>query len=246
MDRLIYSALSGMRSSTRHQTALANNLANAQTIGFRREIFDSRPVSLDGEQLNVRSMQQGEVRTADLTQGEIIETGRNLDVALSGKSFLSVQLPDGSEAYTRRGDLQIDASGVLSTGDGYPVMGQAGPITVPLDGTVTINPSGGVEILDPAQPGQPAIEVAQIKLANWEGSSVGKGIDGLFRVIGGGVLPMDEAAELKPGFLEKSNVNSTEILVEMIDSQRLFAMRAKLMNTARDIDESGSQLMRLG
>ena len=105
---------------------------------------------------------------------------------------------------------------------------------------------GSITIADPAAPDQPPAEVGRIKLATWEGSPVSKGLDGLFRVEGGGILPGDEAATVKVGALEQSNVKTTEVLVDMIDAQRLFAMRSKLISTAREIDESGAQLMRLG
>ena len=77
------------------------------------------------------------------------------------------------------------------------------------------------------------------------GSDIAKGLDGLFRVAGGGALPADLEATGKPGYLEQSNVKMTEILVDMMEQQRLFEMRGKVVTTARDIDESGAQLMRL-
>ena len=80
---------------------------------------------------------------------------------------------------------------------------------------------------------------------NPAGTAIAKGLDGLFRVAGGGVLPADESATVKSGCLEQSNVKPTEILVDMIEQQRLFAMRSKLVGTARDIDEAGAQLLRL-
>lgn len=245
MDRLVYTALSGMRASARHQQALANNLANAQTTGFRKEVFDTRPITLRGEQLTVRAMQQGEVRSADLTPGDLHETGRALDAAAQGNALFVVQAPDGSESYTRRGDFVVDGSGLLTTGDGHPVIGEGGPITLPLDGKIVLDVSGGLSVIDPAQPGQEPVQLAKLKLVNWTGSAVAKGVDGLFRAADGGILPEDLDAQIKPGFLEKSNVQSTEVLVDMIDSQRLFAARTKLLTTARDIDEAGSQLLRL-
>jgi len=246
MDRLIYTALSGMQASMNRQRVIANNMANAQTIGFRAEQFDQRPVTLKGAGLEARAMQELGVRSADMSGGEVVETGRALDLSIEGEALFAVQAPDGSEAYTRRGDLTLSASGVLVNGEGYPVMGDAGPITLPLNGNPTIAPDGTITVADPAAPDQPPQELGRIKLAGWQGSRVAKGLDGLFRVEGGGVLPRDEEATARSGSLEQSNVNTTEVLVEMIDAQRLFAMRSKLIGTARDVDESGAQLMRLG
>ena len=246
MDRLIYTALSGMQSSMNRQRVIASNMANAQTVGFRAELLDQRPVTVEGDSLEVRAMQNAEVRGAIMDPGPVVETGNPLDVAIQGDALLAVQAEDGSEAYTRRGDLSISPTGLLVNGEGLPVMGEAGPITVPLGGKPSIAPDGMVLVTDPAAPDQPPQEAGRIKLAGWQGSPISKGLDGLFRVEGGGVLPTDEQARLVSGSLEQSNVKPTEVLVEMIDAQRLFAMRTKLIATARECDEGGAQLMRLG
>jgi flagellar basal-body rod protein FlgF len=246
MDRLVHTALSGMRASMDRQRVIASNMANAQTLGFRAELMDQRAITLKGDALEVRAMQQGAVRSADMEAGEIIETGQPLDVAVTGEALIAVQAADGSEAYTRRGDLSLSPTGLLVTGEGHPVMGEGGPITVPLGGAPTIAPDGTMTVADPAAPDAPPQEVGRIKLAAWAGSPIAKGLDNLFRVEGGGVLPADEEARLQVGALEQSNVNPTEVLVDMIDAQRLFAMRSKLISTAGELDESGASLMRLG
>ena len=246
MDRLIYTALSGMQSSMNRQRVIASNMANAQTVGFRAELLDQRPVTVEGDSLEVRAMQNAEVRGAIMDPGPVVETGNPLDIAIQGQALLAVQAEDGSEAYTRRGDLSVSPTGLLVNGEGLPVLGEAGPITVPLGGKPSIAPDGMVMVTDPAAPDQPPQEAGRIKLAGWQGSPISKGLDGLFRVEGGGMLPTDEEARLVTGSLEQSNVKPTEVLVEMIDAQRLFAMRTKLIATARECDEGGAQLMRLG
>ena len=246
MDRLIYSALSGMRSSMEHQRVIASNMANANTPGFRAELMDSRPVTVaapDG--LETRAMQQALVRGADMAQGEFTLTSRSLDIAVEGEALIAVQSAEGEEAYTRRGDLSLSGTGLLVTGEGFPVIGEAGPITIPPGGMVTISNDGTVMVGNPDAPEAPPLEAGKIKLASPAGSDIAKGLDGLFRVRGGGVLPADAEATVKPGYLEQSNVQMTEILVEMIDQQRLFEMRTKLVTTARELDESGATLMRL-
>jgi flagellar basal-body rod protein FlgF len=178
--------------------------------------------------------------------GEMVRTGNELDLFIQGEAMMAVQAMDGTEAYTRRADLSVSPTGALVNGEGRPVIGDAGPITVPLGSRVAIAPDGMVSVTDPAAPDQPPLEVGQIKLAGWQGSPIAKGLDGLFRVQGGGVLPADAEAQVITGALEQSNVKPTEVLVEMIDAQRLFDMRSKLIATARDCDQSGAQLMRLG
>lgn len=246
MDRLIYSALSGMRSSMERQRVLASNMANANTVGFRAEVMDARAVTVTANGgLETRAMQQALVRSADMTPGEMVLTGRNLDIAVNGEALIAVQAEDGGEAYTRRGDLSLTATGLLVTGEGHPVLGQGGPISVPAGGTLSIAPDGAVLAGDPAQPNVPPAEVGRIRLVSPAGSQIVKGLDNLFRVEGDGVLPDDPEATVNAGYLEQSNVQLTQVLVEMIDQQRLFEMRTRAVTTARELDESGAQLMRL-
>ena len=245
MDRLIYTALSGLQASMHQQRVTASNMANAQTIGFRAEIMDSRAVTTRGETPEVRAMQRAAVRSADMAAGEIVPTGRALDIAVEGDALIAVQAADGSESYTRRGDLSVTAEGLLVNGEGALVLSDAGPITVPPGSALAIAGDGSLSASDPANPEAPPIPLARIKLASPTGSAIAKGLDGLFRVEGGGVLPADLAARVKPGCLEQSNVKPTEILVEMIDQQRLFELRSKLVGTARECDESAASLMRL-
>ena len=245
MDRLIYTAYSGMTGSTVRQRVIASNMANAQTIGFRAEMLTATPMTLKGPSLEARAMTSGEVRGASMAQGSIIETGKPMDVALSGETMLSVQAEDGSEVYTRRGDLSVSAGGVLQNGDNRPVIGEGGPITVPLGSKVTISPDGGVNVANPETPDQPPQNVGRIKIASTTGSNIDKGLDGLFRVNGGGVLPQDEGARLMVGSLEQSNVDPTRVLVEMVEAQRLFEIRTKVVSQAREVDESSSALMRI-
>ncbi|MDT0506861.1 flagellar basal body rod protein FlgF [Novosphingobium sp. MMS21-SN21R] len=245
MDRLIYTAYSGMTGSTVRQRVIASNMANAQTIGFRAEMLTTTPMTLKGPSLEARAMTEGEVRGASMAQGSLIETGKPLDVALSGDTMLAIQADDGSEVYTRRGDLAVSSGGVLQNGDGRPVIGEGGPITVPLGSKVTISPDGGVNVANPETPDQPPQLVGRIKIASTTGSKIEKGLDGFFRVTGGGVLPQDEEAKLMVGSLEQSNVNPTRILVEMVEAQRLFDIRTKVVSQAREVDESSAALMRL-
>ena len=247
MDRLIYSALSGMRSSMEKQRVLASNMANAETIGFRAELMDARAVTVESRNgsLETRAMQSSAVRGADMSQGEMTLTGRSLDIAIDGDALIAVQAEDGSEAYTRRGDLTLSGSGLLVNGEGRPVLGEQGPITVPPGGDMAIAPDGTVTVSNPATPEAPPAEIGRIKLANPVGSQVTKGLDNLFRVEGGGVLPADLTATVKTGYLEQSNVKLTEVLVELVDQQRLFDMRTKLVATAKELDESGASLMRM-
>ena len=247
MDRLIWTAVSGMTDSMTRQRVIASNMANAQTTGFRAETLWSQPVTLKGPQLEARAFTDGEVRGANMRPGTIVQTGRPLDVALGGEALLALQGEDGGEAYTRRGDLSISPTGMLQNGDGRPVIGASGPITVPLGSELSIAPDGTVLLANPGAPDAPPTAVDRIKLVSPRGSRIEKGLDGLFRVAGGAntALPADEDARVYPANLEQSNVDPGEVLVQMISAQRLFDIRTKLVATAREIDERGASLMKL-
>lgn len=247
MDHLIYTAYSGLADSMTRQRVIASNMANAQTVGFRAETLFSTPMTLKADSaLEARSGTIAEVHGADMTAGEINHTGNALDIAVDGTALIAVQAQDGSEAYTRRGDLSVSDTGLLVNGEGRPVLGQGGPITVPPGSTVSISQDGSVLALAPdaAKGAQPDV-VDQIKLASPDGTQTEKGLDGLFRVYGGGVLPADATATVESGALEQSNVNPSAVLVSMLDAQRLFDIRTKLVSTAKDVDESGATLMKM-
>jgi flagellar basal-body rod protein FlgF len=245
MDRLVYTAMSGLRSQMAAQSTIANNIANASTIGFRAERVSFDRLVLQGSGLETRQLAAEEVEDFDRRAGTIVQTARPLDVAVTSDSWIAVQAADGSEAYTRRGDLSVAASGVLETGDGFPVMGSGGPITVPPhqsiaiaeDGTVSIVPMGGDST-------QPQI-LDKIKLASPTGSQTAKGLDNLLHVKGGGVLPEDMDGKLASGSLEQSNVNLTQALVDMIENQRSYEVQASLLKEAKNMDESAASLMRM-
>jgi flagellar basal-body rod protein FlgF len=247
MDRMIYTAYSGLKGQMAAQASIANNIANASTTGFRADRTTFQQLMLKGGAgLPTRQPTAEEVVDMDRQHGALQQTGRDLDVAVAGDAWMAVQAPDGTEAYTRRGDLRITDSGVLETGDGFPVMGSGGPITVPPaekvmigeDGTISIRPLG-------AQPGQEPQQIDKIKLASSEGTETLKGLDNLLHVKGGGVLPEDAEAKVVSGALEGSNVNLTAALVDMIENQRSYEIQANLLKEAKRMDESSTSVMRL-
>ena len=245
MDKLVYTAASGLKSHLASQAAIANNMANASTIGFRadRVVFDR--LSLKGSAFDTRTPASAEVADADRKPGALQQTGRALDIAIPGDSWLAVQAPDGSEAYTRRGDLQIAPSGVLQTGDGFPVIGAGGPITLPPLQSIKISDDGQISIVPVGGDARNPQVIDTLKLASPKGSQTVKGTDNLLYVKGGGVLPADLDAKLESGALEGSNVNMTQALVDMIENQRAYEVQANLMKSAKELDESSASLMRL-
>lgn len=249
MDRMIYTALTGMKAAMDRQRMTANNLANASTPGFRQELFAVTTSTIKEQPSNVPALEarapaRGFVRSADMSAAHVNATGQPLDIAVKGEALIAFQGPQGDEVYSRRGDLRVAPSGVLENGEGLPVMGETGvPITVPAGFQIRIAEDGTVLGTDPAAPDAGAAALDRIKLVSTEGSQLAKGIDSFLKVPGGGALPNDPTAEVTTGALEQSNVNTASTLVEMIDAQRAFEMRARIIQTAGELDEAGSGLL---
>ncbi|MBN8831543.1 MAG: flagellar basal body rod protein FlgF [Sphingomonadales bacterium] len=245
MDRLIDVARTAMRGAMARQTAISNNLANVNTAGFRAEILNASTRWVGGQGFQSRAEQIDQVVAADMKTGTVVQTGNPLDIAMDGDALLAVQANDGSEGYTRRGDLKLSESGLLTTGDGYPVLGEGGPITLPPADSVKISKDGSIWIVPQGgQIDQPQ-QVDTIKLVNAKGSTIAKGTDNLFREANGGAQPQDPIASVTSGALEGSNVNATTALVQMIEASRAWETQIKMIDTAKDIDNGGASLMRL-
>lgn len=245
MDRLIYTSLTAMRGSQARQTAIANNLANAQTPGFRADMAEAQALWLNGSGTGARAMSSEEVIGADMRAGTVTATGRDLDIAVQGDALLVVQSKDGTEAYTRRGDLQVSAAGLLTTGDGLPVQGTQGPMTIPPADSIKIDSEGRVWVVPQGGDPENPQEVDRLRLATPAGSDIVKGLDGVFRVRDGGILPDDPEARLITRSIEGSNVAATTALVEMIEASRSWDTQIKMISDVRDMDSATANLMQL-
>jgi flagellar basal-body rod protein FlgF len=144
MDRLIYTAMSGAKHILEQQANTSHNLANAATTGFRAQLDSFRAVPVIGGSLQTRAFVVDSTIGTDFTPGPLQQTGRDLDVAVQGKGWIAVQLEDGSEAYTRHGNLKLSENGVLQTQNGINVLGDGGPISIPPDVSITIAKDGTV------------------------------------------------------------------------------------------------------
>lgn len=242
MDRLIYTAMTGAKGTMDQQAAVAHNLANVNSTGFRAELHKLRAVEVQTEALRTRAFTVDASIANDFTEGPLQFTGRPYDVALAGKGWLAVQMPDGTEAYTRNGSLEVSANGVLQTRDGRPVLGDGGPITLPPDTEITIGADGSVSASQPDQPGVVNV-VAQLKLVNPPEADLVRGDDGLFRVQGGAPAPADPGVRVAGGYLEGSNVNVVDQMVQMISLARQFEMQTRMLSTAEQNDRAAAQVL---
>jgi flagellar basal-body rod protein FlgF len=243
MDRLIYTALSAARSLVDRQAVVANNLANVNTDGFRADVSVLSAAPVTGTGLGTRvSVTEGTPGT-DYTPGPSIPTGRALDVAIQGQGWLTVQAPDGSEAYTRAGSLAVSPDGTLVTQNGLPVLSDSGPIAIPPDSTISIGSDGTVSAIPTQPPFSDPTPLGQIKLVNPPDQDLVKGADGLFRQKDGSDAEVDPTVTVVSGVLEGSNVSPAEVMVSMISLARQFEMQMKMLQTAQDNSQQAAQLL---
>lgn len=243
MDRLIYTAMTGAKHVFMQQAGTANNLANASTIGFKSQEHRFRAVPVQGEGMPTRAFVVDASVSDVFDQGPLMFTGRNLDVAVQGQGWLAVQLPDGTEAYTRAGSLDVDVSGVLQTKSGYSVLGDGGPLNIPPDNTIEIAPDGTVSVVSTFGARNNANAIGRLKLVNPPEDDLVRGSDGLFRLRSGQPAPADETLRVSSGALEGSNVNVTDAMVNLISLSRQFEMQMKMLQTADANAQRADQLM---
>jgi len=245
MDKLLYIAMSGAKQNMNALAVNANNLANAKTSGFKADMAQARAMQAFGEGLPTRVFSMTEIASQNFDSGALSSTGRDLDIAIEGPGWIAVQSKDGSEAYTRSGHLRLTETGALETTSGELVVGESGPVFIPLpvnniqisrDGTIMVQPEGAPVTVQE--------EVARIKFVNPNVRSLEKGTDGLFRRSDGNVEAADVGVKVMSGMLESSNVNPVGEMTEMIALQRQFEMQLKLMKTAEENDSSASSLLR--
>lgn len=247
MDKALYIAMTGAKHNMLAQVSHSNNLANVNTTGFKADFEQARSMPVYyGEGQPTRAYALVERPATDFVAGALMQTGRELDIAIDRDGFFAVQAPDGQEAYTRAGSLYVDSVGMLRTGNGLPVLGNGGPIAIPaaekveigMDGTITIIPLG-------AEPQQVA-QIDRIKLVNPDIETMSKTEDGLFRQLDAeDVLPADGAVRVISGFLEASNVNAVHEMTSILSLSRQYEMQVKMMQTVKENSESSASLLQM-
>ncbi|HWU78168.1 MAG TPA: flagellar basal-body rod protein FlgF [Rhodanobacter sp.] len=243
MDRALYLAMTGATQMMRAQQAVTNNLANASTVGFKSELSAFKSLPVLGEGLPTRSNAVAVGIGQDETQGSTISTGRSLDVALNGNGWIAVQSPDGSEAYTRAGELQLTATGQLTDSRGNPVMGSSGPISLSNSQQIRIGEDGTISAVPGGDGPNTVTALDQIRLVNPDPAEMSKGSDGLMHMNDGTQADVDPTVRVTSGALESSNVNASAELVKMIALSRQYDMQLKSIKSADDNASASSKLL---
>lgn len=241
MDRSIYTAMGAANAALNRQAVTSNNLANASTPGFRSQLMAYRAVPVNGPGMETRAHVAESTPYNDSTMGAINHTGRDLDVALPQNGWLAVALPDGSEAYTRAGNIEVNEEGQLSV-RGFALLGDGGPIAVPPQSEITIAPDGTISALGAGDEASALAQVGRIKMINANAQELRFGDEGLFHS-NNGQLAADLEMKLIPGALESSNVSPVKAMVDMIATARSFEMQMKTISTADENARTANQLL---
>jgi len=245
MDRMIYLAMSAAKQMLSAQSMAAHNLANANTTGFKADYTSFRSMPLFGPGQPSRAFAMTERSGIDSRGGELETTGRDLDVAIGGDGFIAVLGPDGTEAYTRAGNLNIDVNGRMHTAAGYPVLGNQGPISVPQAQSLNIGDDGTISVRPVGQEANTLSDVDRIRLVAPAFEDLIKGEDGLFRLRDGVVAKPDATVVLRKGMLERSNVQVVSEMISMIENSRQYEMAVKAMRSAQENDAASARILRI-
>lgn len=245
MDNSLYIAMSGAKQTLLAQTTNANNLANAQTTGFKADLQQFRSMPVFGPGYPTRVYAMTERPGTEMSGGPIHTTGRDLDVAIKGEGWLAVVGKDGEQAYTRAGNLHLTTEGLLETSTGLQIMGEDGPISVPPADKVEIGSDGTISIIALGDKATTLTVIDRIKLVNPEQGTLEKRNDGLIYSNNPAETPVSADVSLIQGALEGSNVNTIEAMVEMIELARNFELQTKVMKKTDENSAISAKLMRM-
>ncbi len=244
MDRMLYVAMSGAKETLIAQGNASSNLANSATTGFQADLNQFRSMPVFGQGFPTRVYAMDERPQTDFAHGSIQHTGRDLDIAVKTGGYIAVQSRDGSEAYTRRGDLWVDENGLLKTGNGLPVIGNGGPVAIPPAEKIEIGVDGTISVRPLGQAANELAIVDRIKLVSPPVEDLKKSPDGLIRLASGEDADFDANQRVAQGTLEASNVNVVDEMVNMIELSRRFELQVKMMRTAESNAEASASLVR--
>ncbi len=248
MDRLLWISMSGAKENFHSLGVRSNNLANANTTGFKADFENSRAMSIFANAYPTRAFAMTERPGYNMEGGARETTGRALDIAIrDADGLLAIESPQGGEAYTRFGSLMLDSEGQLRTSNGHAVLDSDGlPIALPLDlEGLQINRDGVISGRPQGADANVVEEFARLKLVRWgDAQPIEKGYDGLFYGRNGTTLNFDDTVQVDSGMLESSNVNPVEELTNLIRIQRQYDTQVKMMQTASEMDQQQNTLLR--
>lgn len=260
MNLSLYSAATGMEAQQLNLNTIANNLANVNTPGFKRskiefqDLLYQRPRGAGSDSgggnvvptgIEVGNGSRVAATAKVFTQGQVNATGEKLDIAIQGEGFLEVQRPDGTVGYTRDGSLKLSPTGQVTTNDGMPILSGFQPIP---PGATSVNIADNGEVTVQSASGNQTFRLTLTRFANPSG----------LRSLGGNLYeetPASGAPEvgqpgeqgfgnLLQGYIETSNVNIVEEMVNLIVAQRAYEVNSKSIQTSDEMLQSVAQMKR--
>jgi len=249
MDKMIHMSLNTLDIALRKQAVSAQNLANANVTGFRRDVYDSfGSAFLEAEnQMDSRAFAITTGSGAfDSQQGRLTSTGQATDLAIDGEGYFASQRNGLEPSLTRRGDMSVSSDGFLINGIGAKILSETlQPIEMPPFRKIIVAQNGNL-LIEPLN-GEPGVTqlIGSIGLVSGEGLDLRKAEDGEIRSADGSPLEADQNVKVKQGFIEASNVSSVEELVASMSYQRSYELNLKLIKIASQLDEGTASLLKL-
>ena len=237
--------MSGAKQTLLAQASNANNLANAQTTGFKSDLEQFRSMPVFGPGFPTRVYAMTERPGSDFNMGAIQTTDNDMDIAIKGDGWLAVEDNEGKEAYTRAGELQITPDGRLLTGTGTAIFGNDGPISIPPAEKINIGSDGTISIIPAGGNSANLAVIDRIKTVKPDLDNLEKRNDGLMHTKDGQVLQASADVTLIQGALEGSNVNAVSALVDMIELAKNFELQTKVMKSADENSGVSAKLMQM-
>ena len=249
MDRLAQTALSAIRQMQDLKFDLANNLANVNVPGFRRDLPNEGNAgflqTLDEATAKVLPLETDR-RLFSSETGRLESTGVDTDVAILNEGFFYIQPANGEVALSRRGDFSLDPQNQLINGAGDLVLSDGlAPIVLPQFTAISISDIGEILVQLPGAKDGELTSIGFLGSTTAELDQLVKSLDGNIRKSDGTVPAADQTGKFGQGLLEASNVNAIEELVRNLDMQRQFEINVKLIKKASEIDSAGTKLMNL-
>ncbi len=244
MDRMVFTSMTGAMQAYKAQSLHANNLANANTAGFKADLQAFRSAAIEGPGYPTRNTAVMQSAGTDFRSGPLRTTGRDLDLAVEGEGWFVVETQQGNEALTRSGNFHLDPFGLIRTASGEALIGNSGPIAVPPAESMSIAHDGTISIKPLGSGPDTSVVLDRIKLVNPPVDQLQKDENGLVSLPETDEYVADASVRVAQGMVEMSNVQAVESMVNMIAMQRHFEMQIKAMSNAEELDRASTALMR--
>ncbi len=227
------------------QAVVTHDLANSATTGFKADLYQAESLYIRGGAFSDSATTGSHGKGVDYSPGTVTQTGRDLDIAITGQGWLQVIADDGTLALSRRGDLKVDTDGFLKDATGKTVMGNGGPISLPDYSSLSIGTDGTISIVPLGELPTNVVALDRLMLVNPPPQELEKGLDGMVRVPNMEALEPDATVRIAVGSLETSNVSPVGAMVEMIDLARRFEHHVQTMKSVEELDTSSASLMKI-